>query len=53
MMLDHSEIDIEVLNTDIEIIESDGYKGVSETDRDINGMLAIIWEKVRFSHKDG
>ena len=50
MMLDHSEIDIEVLNTDIEIIESDGYKGVSETDRDINGMLAIMWEKVRFSH---
>ena len=51
-MLGCLEVDIEVSDTGIETIESDNYKGISENNRDINGMLVVIWEKARFSHKD-
>ncbi len=41
-MLGCLEIDIEVSDAGIETIESDNYKGVSENNRDINGMLVVI-----------
>jgi len=41
-MLGCLEVDIEVSDTGIETIESDNYKGISENNRDINGMLVVI-----------
>ena len=51
-MLGCSELDTEVLDTDMETTESDDCRGLSKKDRDTNGMLAAMWEGVRFSCKD-
>ena len=40
VMLDCSELDMEVLNAGMETVESDDYRGVSGKSRDANGMLA-------------
>ena len=40
-MLGHLEVDIEVSDTDIETVKSDGCREVSETDRSTNAILAI------------
>jgi len=40
VMLDHSELDIEVSDTGMESTESDDYREVSRKDRDTNGILA-------------
>jgi len=53
VMLDHSEIDIEVSDTGMETVKSNDYKKVLEDNRDTNGMLAMTQEEARFSHKDG
>jgi len=39
-MLDHSELDIEILDAGIEIAESNDCRGVSRKNGDANGMLA-------------
>ena len=52
-MLGHSEVDSEVLDTGIEIMEFNNCKEMSEDYRDANSVLAVIWERARFSHKDG
>ena len=53
VMLDHSEIDIEVLDAGMKTVESNDCKGVLEDNRDANGVLATTQEGARFSHKDG
>ena len=52
-MLDYSELDIEVSDTDMKAMESNDHREVSRNDRDTNGMLATIQEGMRFSYKDG
>ena len=52
-MLDHLELDTEVLDVGMETTESDDYRGVFRKDRDANGVLATMREGVRFSCKDG
>ena len=52
VMLGYSELNIEVSDIDIKTTESDNYRGLSKDDRDTNGVLAVIWEKLRFSYKD-
>jgi len=42
VMLDHLEVNIEVLDIDMETAESDDCREVSRIDRNANGMLAII-----------
>ena len=46
------EIDIEVLDIDIETVESNKCRRVSRDDRDTNGVLAVMWEEARVSYKD-
>jgi len=41
-MLDHSEIDIEISNTDMKTVESDNCREVLGDNRDINSILAIM-----------
>ena len=53
VMLGHSELDTKVLDTGMEIAKSDDCRGVSRKDRNSNGVLATIQERVRFSCKDG
>jgi len=52
-MLDHSELDTEVLNAGMETAESNDCRGMSRRDGDANGVLAMMQEGVRFSYKDG
>ena len=52
-MLSHSELDTKVSDVDIETTEFDNCREISESDRDANGVLVIIQERARFSHKDG
>ena len=52
-MLGYPELDTEVSDAGMETAESNDYRGVSKKDRDTNGVLAVIWEGVRFSCKDG
>ena len=52
-MLDCSELDMEVSDTDMETVESNDCKGVSKKDGDANGVLATTQEEARFSCKDG
>ena len=52
-ILGYSELDMEVSDTDIETVESNDCREVSKKDGDANGVLATIWEGVRFSYKDG
>ena len=51
-MLGCSEIDMKVSDTGIETVESDSYREMSEYNRDANSVLAIMWERARFSCKD-
>ena len=51
-MLDYSEINIEVSDVGIKTVKSDNCKEVLKDDEDANGMLVIIQERARFSHKD-
>ena len=51
-MLGHSELDMEVLDTDMETMESNDCRGVSRRDRDANSLLATMREGARFSCKD-
>ena len=51
-MLGRSELDMEVSDADMETTESDDCRGVSKKDRDANGVLAVTWERARFSCKD-
>jgi len=44
---------MEVLDTDIETIESNDCREMSRKNRDTNGVLAVMQEGVRFSCKDG
>jgi len=53
VMLDCSEIDMEVSDAGMETVKSNDCKGVSEDNRDANGMLAMTQKGARFSHKDG
>ena len=53
IMLGRLELDIEVLDVDMETIESDDWRGVSKRDGDANGILATMQEGARFSCKDG
>ena len=52
IMLDHSKVNTEVLYADIETVEFDDCREVSEDNRDINSVLAMMWEKARFFYKD-
>ena len=52
-MLGHSEVDIEVSDAGIGATESDSCKGISADNRDANNILAAMWERARFSYKDG
>ena len=52
-ILGHPELDIEVLDTDMKTIKSDDCRGISRNDRDANSVLAAMYERVRFSYKDG
>ena len=51
-MLGCSEVNTEVLDTDIETMESNNYRKMLRGDRDANGILAVMQEGVRFSCKD-
>ena len=42
MMLDCSELDMEVSDTDMETTESDDCRGMSRKDGDSNGVLAMM-----------
>ena len=53
MMLGHLELDIEVLDAGMETTESNDCRGMSKKNGDANGILAAIWERARFSYKDG
>ena len=52
MILYYLEVDIEVSDMSIETMESNDCKKVLRDDRDANRMLAITWERARFSYKD-
>ena len=52
VMLDCSEVDMEVSDTGTETVESSGCREVSGDDGDANGVLAATQERVRFSCKD-
>ena len=53
VMLDHSELDMEVSDAGMETVESDDCREMSKKDRDTNSVLAMIWEGAIFSCKDG
>ena len=53
VILDFLELDTEVSNDSMETIESNKCREILEDDRDANSVLAVIWEKARFSHKNG
>ena len=42
VMLGCLELDIEVLDADMKTIESDDCRGISESNRDANGVLATM-----------
>ena len=52
VVLDCSEIDTEVLDVGIEAAEFNDYREVSRDDGDVNSVLAVIRERVRFFYKD-
>jgi len=51
-MLDHSEIDMKVLDVGMETADSNDCREMSRDDRDVNDVLATMQEEARFSHKD-
>ena len=53
VMLGHPELDTEISDAGIETTESNDCKGLSKKDRDANSVLAVVYEGVRFSCKDG
>jgi len=53
VMLGCSELDMEVLNTGMETVESNDCRRISRKNRDANGILAVMQEGARFSCKDG
>jgi len=53
VMLGHPELDTEISDAGIETTESNDCKGLSKKDRDANSVLAVAYEGVRFSCKDG
>ena len=52
-MLGYLEIDTEVSDTGMETAESNDYRGISWDNGDANDVLAMTWERARFSYKDG
>ena len=52
VILGHLELDAEISDVDMETAESNDYRGLSKKDRDANGVLAAMWEGVRFSCTD-
>ena len=52
-MLGHSELDMEVSDAGIKTAESNDCRGMSRKNRDTNGVLAAMRERVRFSYKNG
>ena len=52
-MLDHLEVDPKISDADIETAESNNCRELLENDTDASSILAMIWERVRFSQKDG
>jgi len=52
-ILNHPELDMEVLDAGMETAESNDCRGVSKKNGDANGVLAMTQEEVRFSCKDG
>ena len=52
IMLDHSELDTEVSDADMETVEPNDCKEMSRSNRDANNVLAITQEGARFSCKD-
>jgi len=52
VMLDCSELDMEVSDAGMETTESNDCRGVSKKNGDTNGVLASIREGARFSCKD-
>ena len=51
-MLGCLELNMEVSDVGMETTESNDCKEMSRKNRDTNGVLAVTWEKVRFSCKD-
>jgi len=52
VILDHSEVDMKVLDAGMETMGSDDWREVLEDDRYANSMLATIQEEARFFHKN-
>ena len=46
------KLDMEVSDAGMETTESNDCREMSKKDRDINSVLAVMWEEVRFSCKD-
>ena len=53
VMLGHSKLDIEILDTGMKTMESDDCKEISRDDGDANSIFAIMQERTRFSCKNG
>ena len=53
VMLSYSELDTEISDAGIETVESNDCREMSRKDGDTNGVLAMMREGARFSHKDG
>ena len=52
IILDRSELDTEVLDTDMETMESDDCRGAFSKNRNTNGVLATTQEVAKFLCKD-
>ena len=52
VMLDHSELDMEVSDAGMETVESNNCREMSRKNRDANSVLATMLEGARFSYKD-
>ena len=51
-ILDHLELDTEISDTSMKTVESDNYREMSRNDRNVNGMLVLMYKGVRFFCKD-
>jgi len=52
VMLGCLEIDTEISDASMETMESDDCRGMSGSNRNTNGVLAVMQEEARFSCKD-
>ena len=52
VILGYLKINIEVLDTNMELVESNDYRRLSKDDKDANKVLATMWGRVRFFFKD-